>query len=98
MAACQERHAQYIFRGPFSLARLISITPDGKVLYKAEKDNPQRYPDPASAELLPGIRRNFQLFQPLDFLPELTQHIPNKGEHLPVWHGRPARGGPHRPQ
>jgi len=27
------------------------------------------------------VARNFQVFEPLDFLAEITQHIPNKGEH-----------------
>ena len=28
-----------------------------------------------------GIRRNHEIFEPLDFLAAMTQHIPNKGEH-----------------
>jgi len=77
-----ERLAQYMARSPFSLARLIRITPAGKVLYKAEKDHCQHYPRPASEDLFGGVARNYQLFEPLDFLAELTQHIPDKGEHL----------------
>ena len=73
---------QYMARCPFSLARLIRITPDGKVLYKAEKEHCQHYPKPVSEDLFGGVARNFQVFEPLDFLAELTQHIPNKGEHL----------------
>jgi len=34
-----------------------------------------------------GVKRNFQIFDPLDFLAELTQHIPNKGEHLIRYYG-----------
>ena len=30
---------------------------------------------------------NFQVFQPLDFIAEITQHIPNKGEHLIRYYG-----------
>ncbi len=82
-----ERLAQYMARSPFSLARLIRITPAGQVLYKAEKEHWQRYPQPVSADLFGGIKRNFQLFAPLDFLAELTQHIPNKGEHLIRYYG-----------
>jgi hypothetical protein len=74
-------------RSPFSLARLIRITPAGKVLYKAEKDRCQRYPPPASEDLFGGVARNYQVFEPLDFLAELTQHIPNKGEHLIRYYG-----------
>lgn len=35
-----------------------------------------------SALLLAGPSRNFQVFEPLDFLAEVTQHIPDAGEHL----------------
>ena len=82
-----ERLAQYMARSPLSLARLVRITPAGKVLYKAEKDHCQRYPRPASADLFGGVARNYQLFEPLDFLAELTQHIPNQGEHLVRYYG-----------
>ena len=41
-----------------------------------------RYPEAASDDLLAGPCRNFQVFDPLDFLAELTQHIPDQGEHL----------------
>ena len=48
-----------------------------------------------------GINRNYQVFEPLDFLAELTQHIPNKGEHLIRYYGcysNKARGrGPQAP-
>ncbi len=83
-----ERLAQYMARSPFSLARLIRIPPAGKVLYKAEKDRCQRYPQPAGEDLFGGVARNYQIFEPLDFLAELTQHIPSKGEHLIRYYGR----------
>ena len=34
-----------------------------------------------------GASRNFQVFDALDFLAELTQHIPDKGEHLVRYFG-----------
>ena len=34
-----------------------------------------------------GPRRNFQVFSSLDFLAEVTQHIPEKGEHLVRYYG-----------
>jgi len=82
-----ERLAEYMGRSPFSLTRLIRVTPTGQVIYRAERDGPQRFPDPGSGDLLGGMRRNFQVFEPLDFLAELTQHIPNKGEHLIRYYG-----------
>ncbi|MCE9553201.1 MAG: transposase [Planctomycetes bacterium] len=82
-----EHLAQYMARSPFSLARLLRITPDGKVIYRAEKDHCQSFPKPASEDLFGGISRNFQVFDPLDFIAEVTQHIPNKGEHLIRYYG-----------
>jgi len=34
-----------------------------------------------------GPKRNFQVFDPLDFLAEVTQHIPDPGEHLIRYYG-----------
>jgi hypothetical protein len=31
------------------------------------------------------MRRNYEIYDPLDFLAEVTQHIPNKGEHQ-IWY------------
>jgi hypothetical protein len=41
----------------------------------------------ASGDLKDGPRRNFQVFSALDFLAEVTQHIPDKGEHLVRYYG-----------
>ena len=82
-----QRLAEYMARSPFSLARLVRITPAGHVVYRAEKYTPQRFPDPASGDLASGTARNFHIFKPLDFLAELVQHIPNKGEHLIRYYG-----------
>jgi hypothetical protein len=79
--------AQYMARSPFSLARLVRIGPDGQVVYRAEKDHPQRFPDPDSPELFAGVKQNFQVFQPLDFLGAVLQHIPDKGEHPIRYYG-----------
>jgi hypothetical protein len=82
-----ERLAQYILRCPFSLARVVRLTDDGSVIYRAEPDHCRRFPDPASADLRGGPKRNFQIFSALDFLAEVTQHIPDKGEHLVRYYG-----------
>ena len=37
--------------------------------------------------MLAGPKRNFQIFDPLDFLAEVTQHIPEQGEHLIRYYG-----------
>jgi hypothetical protein len=46
-----------------------------------------RFPEPGDEELLSGPSRNFQVFDPLDFLAEVTQHIPDRGEHLIRYYG-----------
>ena len=74
-------------RCPFSLARVVRLTDDGSVIYRSEKDHCRRFPDPASGDLRSGPRRNFQVFSALDFLAELTQHIPEKGDHLVRYYG-----------
>jgi len=71
------------------------LTDDGSVIYRAEKDHCHRFPGPASRDLRGGSRRNFQVFKALDFLAELTQHIPEKGEHLLRyfgWYSHRVRG------
>jgi hypothetical protein len=46
-----------------------------------------RFPEAASEDLLAGPKRNFQVFDPLDFLAEVTQHVPDPGEHLIRYYG-----------
>jgi ribosomal protein S27E len=82
-----QRLAEYILRCPFSLARVVRMTKDGSVIYRAEKDHCRRFPGPASRDLRGGPKRNFQVFSALDFLAEVTQHIPDKGEHLVRYYG-----------
>ena len=72
---------------PFSLQRLIRVTAEGKVLYRAEKPDCQRFPEPADPDLFGGVSRNFQVFDPLDFIAELTQHIPQPRKHLVRYFG-----------
>jgi len=74
-------------RSPFSLARLVRITDSGKSYLPGREGQPPAFSEPASEDLLGGVARNFQVFEPLDFLAELTQHIPNKGEHLIRYYG-----------
>ena len=61
------------------------------MIYRAEKDHCRRFPGPASGNLRCGPKRNFQVFSALDFLADVTQHIPKKGEHLVRGH-RPKVG------
>jgi hypothetical protein len=42
------RLVQYILRCPFSQARLLKVTPEGQVLYKATRSDCHRFPEPGS--------------------------------------------------
>ena len=57
------------------------------MLYLAEKRAPRRFPRPASGDLFGDVARNFQVFDPLDFIAELTQHIPDPRRHLVRYFG-----------
>ena len=86
-AAGVQRLVQYFLRCPFSQARMIEVTDAGKVIYKTEHNAVGRFPEPGDEELLAGSSRNFQIFDPLDFLAEVTQHVPDPGEHLVRYYG-----------
>jgi hypothetical protein len=71
---------------------MISVDPDGSVVYRASNKSCVPYPVMGDETFKTGVKRNFQAFKPLDFLAEVTQlalssrrriegHIPNKGEH-----------------
>jgi Putative transposase/Transposase zinc-binding domain len=85
--AGMQRLIEYIARCPFSLGRMVSLTKDGKILYRAAHPNCLPFPLSGDTSLLAGIPRNFEVFDPLDFLAEVTQHIPNKGEHQIRYYG-----------
>ena len=59
-------------RCPFSLSRLVQVTPTGQVIYKAKKDACRAFPDPQDEGLASGPTRNFQILDPLEFLAEFT--------------------------
>ena len=82
-------------RCPFSLDRIVSVNDQGKVLYRAEKAAVHRYPLFGDARFSPGVCRNFEVFDPLDFIAELTQHIPDGGMQLVRymgWYSNKVRG------
>jgi len=81
------RLVEYIARCPFSLARMITLTDEGKVLYRTGKSGVIRFPKTGDPQLKAGIPRNFQVFDPLDFIAEVTQHIPDKGEYQIRYYG-----------
>jgi hypothetical protein len=92
------RLVEYVSRCPFSLARMVTLNADGRIVYRASKGKCFPFPqtgDPVLPErctppiqtLMEGIPRNFEVFDPLDFLAEVTQHIPNRGEHQIRYYG-----------
>ena len=86
-----ERLIQYMTRCPFSLSRLVKVSDAGQIVYQAEKQACRAFPDPKGDGTQAGVKRNFQILPPLDFLAEFTQHIPAKGSHLIRGH-RPKVG------
>ncbi len=90
-----ERLEQYMARCPFSVNRVVSVNEKGQVVYRAEKAEACRYPLFGDPNLSAGARRNFEIFEPLDFLAEITQHIPDPGMQ-PVryfgWYSNKMRG------
>jgi hypothetical protein len=90
-----QRLVSYVSRCPFSLARMIKVTEDGQVIYRAGKSECVRFPQPGDDRLREGMSRNFQVFDALAFLAEVTQHIPDKGQHLIHyfgWYSNKERG------
>ncbi len=57
------------------------------MLYKSSHNQLCRFPEVDGEDLSAGPKRNFQIFEPLDFLAEVTQHIPEVGEHLIRYYG-----------
>ena len=82
-----ERLVRYITRCPFSLSRMIKLTAEGMVVYKAEKKQCLPFPEAGSDSLKAGAKRNYQILNPLDFLAEFTQHIPQPGAHQIRYYG-----------
>jgi len=82
-----ERLIQYMTRCPFSLSRLVKVSDTGQIVYQAEKQACRAFPDPKGDGTRAGVKRNFQILPPLDFLAEFTQHIPPKGSHLIRYYG-----------
>lgn len=81
------RLIQYMTRCPFSLARMIKLSDDGTVIYRAQKYKAIAFPKLMDPDLLAGTKRNFETFKPLEFLAEVTQHIPDKNEHQIRYYG-----------
>jgi hypothetical protein len=91
---CLKAEAQRLLGRKFSLSRLVKVSDTGQVVYQAEKQACRAFPDPKGDGTRAGVKRNFQLLSPLDFLAEFTQHRPSlrsgarpKGSHLIRYYG-----------
>jgi hypothetical protein len=85
--AGMQRLFEYIARCPFSLGRMVSLTRDGMIVYRASRADCIPFPLSGDKTLMAGIPRNFEVYDPLDFLAEVIQHISNKGEHQIRYYG-----------
>ncbi|MCZ6562931.1 MAG: transposase [Deltaproteobacteria bacterium] len=65
--------AQYILRSPFSQQKMTYREDTQTVLYRSKMN--------------PNLKRNFALFPVLDWIAEITTHIPDKGEQLVRYYG-----------
>jgi hypothetical protein len=63
--AALQRLTEYIVRCPFSLARMIKLTDDGKVIYRTSKTKCLKFLEHGNEQLKTGTSRNFQVFKPL---------------------------------
>jgi hypothetical protein len=70
----RENIARYINRAPLAVERVEYLPEKQSVIYRAKK-------------IVKGVNRNFEVFDPLVFLANLTSHIPNRGEHLTRHYG-----------
>jgi hypothetical protein len=67
--AAVERIVQYMARCPFSLERIVRVTPEGQVVYRTENGECRPFVfEGRSDRKPPTVSRNFQVFTPLDFL------------------------------
>jgi len=69
----REQLCQYVLRNPFSVAKVTLEYPHDTVIYRSR--------------LNPKINRNFEVFDPVDFLATLSQHIPDKGAQMIRYYG-----------
>lgn len=65
-----ERLVGYMNRCSFRLSRLVKVTETGQVIDKSEKQACRVFPEPNGDELKRGVKRNFQVLDPLEFLAE----------------------------
>ena len=93
--AAIQRLLQYMLRCSFSLKRMIQTTAAGNVAYRATREKCVAFPTRSDTQFRRGVARNFEIFEPLDFIAEVTQHIPEHGAQTVRyygWYSNKARG------
>lgn len=90
-----QRLNQYLGWCPCLQARMLPATKAGQVFHKTMHHAVSLLPGSGDDELPAGAACNFQVFDPLDLLPEVIGHTPGPGEHLIHYYGwysnRPAQ-------
>ena len=81
------RLTNYIARCPVAEAKIHQESPEDDVLYDAEHSEPLPFQKWKALPTERTITRNFEVFDPLDFLAQVTQHIPDKNQHLSRYYG-----------
>jgi hypothetical protein len=59
--AGMQRLIEYLSRCPLSLVRMVSLTNDGKILYRASKPQCIPFPEKDDPECNAGIPRNYEI-------------------------------------
>ena len=72
--ADRENLARYMAHPAIVPSRLLGVASAGKVIYTAEAVHPRHH-------------ANFRAFDPLDFIAELTSHIPDPHEKTALYYG-----------
>ena len=69
----REQLCQYVLRNPFSVEKITLESPTDTIIYRSRLNR--------------KINRNFEVFDPVDFLAVLSQHIPDKGVQMIRYYG-----------
>ncbi len=69
----REQLCQYVLRNPFSVEKMRLESPTDTIIYRFK--------------LNPKINRNFEVFDPVDFLAGLSQPIPDKNVQMIRYYG-----------
>lgn len=71
--AALEDIGAYLVRAPLSLEKLVYLDEKQAVLYRSKMN--------------PGLGRNFEALDPLEWLARMTDHIPDPGKHRTLLYG-----------